>query len=214
MIPVVGVAGKKNSGKTTLIEKLVKELRNRGYRIATVKHDVHGFEIDIPGKDTYRHREAGARLTIISSPDKVALVEMREKEMDLEEILERFVEDVDLVITEGYKSHPIPKIEVYDGKEFLLKDDENLLCVVAERFDEMNVKVYSPDDTEKIADLIEEEVIKKNPVPNLWLFINDRHVPLKDFIRTMFYEIIRGMIKSLKKVGKPGKVVIKVWYGE
>ncbi len=211
MLPVIIVAGTKKSGKTTLIEKLIPLLTGRGYRVATIKHDVHGFEMDIPGKDTFRHREAGSSLTIISSPDKLALVEMRERELDFEEILERFVEDVDVVIAEGYKSQPFPKVEVYNGKERILRDDENLVAVVGE-LEKAEVPVFSSDEVEKLADLLDEKIIKPYKRQDLWLFINDRYVPLKDFIRTMFREIIRGMLKSLKKVGDPKKVVIKVWW--
>ena len=214
MIPVVAVTGTRKSGKTTLIEKIIPELRKKGYSVATVKHDVHGFEMDIPGKDTFRHRGAGARITIISSPDKLGYIEIREQEINFEEILERFIEDVDIVIAEGYKNQNIPKIEVFNGEELLGKDDENLLAVVSDKspLDKVDKPVFKLEEAEKVADLIEEKVIKENQVQNLWLFINDRHVPLKDFIRTMFYEIIRGMMKSLKKVGEPRKVVFKVWY--
>ena len=211
MLPVIIIAGTRKSGKTTLIEKLIPYFRQKGYRIATIKHDVHGFEIDIPGKDTFRHREAGSSLTIISSPDKVALVEMRDKELDFEEILERFVEGVDLVIAEGYKSQPYPKVEVYNGEELLLKDDENLVAVVG-AVDGVGVPVFTMEEVEKLAEYLDEKVIKPYQKQNLWLFINDRYVPLKDFIRTMFTEIVRGMMKALKKVGEPRKVVIKVWW--
>ncbi len=211
MLPVIIVAGTRKSGKTTLIEKLLPHFTKKGYRIATIKHDVHGFEIDIPGKDTFRHREAGSSLTIISSPDKIALVEMRDNELDFEEILERFIEGVDLIIAEGYKSQLYPKVEVYNGKEFLLKDDENLIAVVGE-IGEAPVPTFNLEEADKLADYLEEKVIKPYQKQNLWLFINDRYVPLKDFIRTMFTEIIRGMLKALKKVGEPKKVVIKVWW--
>ncbi len=212
MLPILLVAGKRKSGKTTLIENLIPVFVKKGYRVATIKHDVHGFEIDIPGKDTFRHREAGARITIISSPDKVAMVEQRDKELDFEEILERFIEDVDLVIAEGYKSHPYPKIEVYDGKERILEGDENLIAVVGRNIKDEKIAVFDPEDYERIAEYVEEKVIKPYQKTNLWLFINDRYVPLKDFIRTMFTEIISGMLKALKKVGEPKKVVIKVWW--
>ena len=212
MLPILLVAGTRKSGKTTLIENLIPIFVKKGYRVATIKHDVHGFEIDIPGKDTFRHREAGARITIISSPDKVAMVEQRDKELDFEEILERFVEDVDFVIAEGYKSHPYPKIEVYDGKERILKGDENLIAIVGKNIKGEDVPVFDTEDYEKIAEYVEEKIIKPYQKTNLWLFINDRYVPLKDFIRTMFTEIISGMLKALKKVGEPKKVVIKVWW--
>jgi molybdopterin-guanine dinucleotide biosynthesis protein B len=97
MIPIVSIVGKSDSGKTTLLEKVVGELRARGYRIATVKHDAHSFEIDHEGKDSWRHKQAGAALTVISSPEKVALVADADHDQSLAEIRERFVWGVDLI---------------------------------------------------------------------------------------------------------------------
>ena len=70
MIPIVSIVGRSNTGKTTLIEKLIPELRRRGYRVATIKHNIHGFDIDHEGKDSWRHKKAGARLTVIASPQQ------------------------------------------------------------------------------------------------------------------------------------------------
>jgi molybdopterin-guanine dinucleotide biosynthesis protein B len=103
MIPIISIVGKSDSGKTTLIEKLVPELTRRGYRIATVKHDVHGFEVDREGKDSWRHKQAGAHTVVISSPKKVALIRDVEKDMTLEEIREKLIQDVDLILSEEYK---------------------------------------------------------------------------------------------------------------
>jgi len=112
MIPILSVVGKSNVGKTTLVEKLLQELKARNYRVATVKHDVHGFNIDIPGKDTWRHGEAGADVVIISSPTKMAMIKKVDKEMTLDEIAGA-IEGVDLIMTEGYKRGNKPKIEVF-----------------------------------------------------------------------------------------------------
>lgn len=111
--PVVGVAGWKNSGKTTLVEKLVAELSRRGYRIATVKHAHHEADIDQPGSDSFRHRTAGAtEVALVTSRRWAVVHELRdEDEPTLEGILGR-LSPADLVIIEGYKREPIPKIEV------------------------------------------------------------------------------------------------------
>ena len=74
MIPIISIVGKSDSGKTTLIEKIIPELNKRGYRVATVKHDVHGFDIDIEGKDSWRHKNSGAHTVVISSPQKIAMI--------------------------------------------------------------------------------------------------------------------------------------------
>jgi molybdopterin-guanine dinucleotide biosynthesis protein B len=103
MIPIISIVGKSNSGKTTLIEKLIPELNRRGYRVGTVKHDVHGFEVDKEGKDSWRHRKAGAYSTIISSPQQIALIRTMSYDAPLDEIRDRFIQDVDIIIAEGYK---------------------------------------------------------------------------------------------------------------
>ena len=89
MIPIISIVGKSDSGKTTLIEKLVPELTRRGYRVATVKHDIHGFEVDREGKDSWRHKQAGAHTVVISSPQKIALIRDVEKDLTLDEIREK-----------------------------------------------------------------------------------------------------------------------------
>jgi molybdopterin-guanine dinucleotide biosynthesis protein B len=111
-VPIVSMVGKSNSGKTTFLEKLLPELARRGYRVGVVKHDVHGFEIDQPGKDTWRLRQVGAGRVVISSPQRFALIGQVEQELTLDELTGRYLGDVDLVISEGYKRGDKPKIEV------------------------------------------------------------------------------------------------------
>ncbi len=110
---IVSIVGKKRSGKTTLIEKLIPELRRRGRRVGTVKHDTHGFEIDHEGKDTWRHKQSGAQTVVISSPEKISMIKDVETEMSLGHIVARYFADMDIVITEGYKSAGKPQIEVF-----------------------------------------------------------------------------------------------------
>ena len=114
-IPVISVVAKSGSGKTCLLDKLIKELKNRGLKVAVVKHDVHGFEIDHPGKDSWRHAQAGADIVSISSPQKFALIEKRSTELTLEQI-EKRITGVDIILTEGYKKGNKPKIEVFRSK--------------------------------------------------------------------------------------------------
>ena len=111
-LPVVSFVGKKKSGKTTVVLGVVRELRSRGYRVAVIKHDTHGFEIDVPGTDTYRFRELGAEVVGISSPDKYVWQNSASPEPGLLELVRQVTEPVDLVITEGFKKEDAPKIEV------------------------------------------------------------------------------------------------------
>ncbi|MCG0277773.1 MAG: molybdopterin-guanine dinucleotide biosynthesis protein B [Thermanaeromonas sp.] len=162
MTPIISVVGKSDVGKTTLLVKLIPELKARGYRIATIKHDTHGFDIDKPGKDTWKHAEAGADIVAISSPTKVAVIEKVEQELTLDEVASR-IKGVDLIITEGYKRGNKPKIEVHRkavGKELLCTEEE-LLAVVTDEPLPLNVPLFGLDDVAGLADLIEAKILKR-----------------------------------------------------
>src|SRR4030066_715549 len=149
MIPIISIVWKTESGKTTLIEKLVPVLTQRGYRVATVKHDVHGFEVDREGKDSWRHKQAGAHTVIISSPQKVALIRDVEKDSTLDEIRGRWVQDVDLLLSEGYKKDVQPKIEVFrkeKHKKLLCTKKDNLIAIVSNRKFNVGVPCFHLED--------------------------------------------------------------------
>ncbi len=110
-VPMVAVVGAKGAGKTFLIERLLPELRRRGYRVAAIKHDVHGFEIDREGTDTWRFARAGADAVAIAGPGKVAVVRATDGEASLQQV-EEMVGAADLILLEGYSREPVPKIEV------------------------------------------------------------------------------------------------------
>ncbi len=163
--PIVSVVGYSNSGKTTYLEKLIPELSARGYRVCAVKHDVHNFDIDIPGKDSYRLKAAGAHTALISSPLKVAVISDVERELNLSEIRDRFTAGIDIIVTEGYKSDIHPKIEVFRKglrDELLCKGDDTLFAVAADTKIETTVPVLPLDDAGGMADLIERRFLK-NP---------------------------------------------------
>ena len=164
MIPVVSIVGKSDSGKTTLLEKVVRELTSRGYRIATIKHDTHSFEIDHPGKDSWRHKQAGAAITVISSPSKLALVADTDHDLTLSEIREIYMREVDLIVTEGYKRETHPKIEVFRQemhRELLCTDDENLIAIAgAPPNPPANVPLFDLDYVKPLCDFIEERFLK------------------------------------------------------
>lgn len=164
MPPILSIVGKSNSGKTTLMEKLVAELKSRGWKIGTVKHDIHGFDIDIPGKDSYRHRAAGAQSVIISSPQKLALIKSVPQELTLEELAQQYFSDVDIVITEGYKKENKPKIEVHRqaiSSRLLCGPQDNLRAVASDTAWEVGVPCFDLNDYKAIADFVEENFLKK-----------------------------------------------------
>lgn len=162
-IPIVSIVGYSGSGKTTLVEKLIPELIRRGLRVATIKHNRHGFEVDREGKDSWRHRRAGAAMTVLASPGKVAVMADTEGDPGLGELGERFIRDVDVILAEGFKKNPYPKIEVFRkslGKEFLSGDDEALMAVAGDDPGGLTAPRFDLDDIAGIVDLIEKKVIR------------------------------------------------------
>lgn len=162
MIPIVSIVGKSNVGKTTLLEKVVRELKARGRRIATIKHDAHKFEIDHEGKDSWRHKQAGATMSLISSPSKIALVIDTDRDLTLSEIRERYIQGVDLIITEGYKSESHPKIEVFRSelrRTPLCTEDDSLVAIAGDPPGPYKVPVFDLNDPTGLCDFLEERFL-------------------------------------------------------
>lgn len=163
MIPIVSVVGKSDSGKTTLLEKIVRELTDRGRRVATIKHDAHSFEIDHPGKDSWRHKRSGARMSVISSPTKVAVVADADHDHTLSEIRDRFVREVDIIVSEGYKREVHPKIEVFRSEahtELLCRADENLVAIAGDPPEAPEgIPVFDLNDPGPLCDFIERRFL-------------------------------------------------------
>jgi molybdopterin-guanine dinucleotide biosynthesis protein B len=163
VVPLVSVVGKSNSGKTTLIVKLIPLLKEKGYRVASIKHDVHGFEMDREGKDTYRHFHSGADAVLISSPKKMALIQRVEEPLTLDELVERFYPDMDIVITEGFKSLDKPKIEVFRTaihSQPLCTAADNRIALASDSPIEVDCPRFDINDAEAIADFIEQQFLK------------------------------------------------------
>ena len=161
--PIISIVGKSNSGKTTLIEKLIPEFTKRGYRVATIKHNVHGFNIDHEGKDSWRHKKAGACATVIACPTRVALIEDIESDYSLDEIRDKYIKRADIILAEGYKGNPFPKIEVFRSelkRELLCGKEDNLLAVAADVKLDVGVPCFDINDVKGIADLIENKFLK------------------------------------------------------
>lgn len=213
MIPIISIVGKSDSGKTTFIEKLLPELVRRGYRVATVKHDVHGFEVDREGKDSWRHKQAGAHTTIISSPKKVALIRDVEKDLTLGEIREKLIQDVDLILSEGYKKDVQPKIEIFrkeKHKELLCTREDNLVAIVSDKEFDVGVSCFFLDDVQGVADFIEKKFLKSKAEEEITLKVDGRTVPLKPFIRDFLSGSVKGMVRSLKGCEKPKRIEITI----
>jgi len=165
--PVVSIVAKSGTGKTTLLEKLIAELKTRGYRVGAVKHDAHSFSIDHEGKDSWRLTQAGADTMLITSPEKVAMVKQNppDREPVLTETIANYCGDLDIVLTEGFKRSSMPKIEVHrqERSERLLcrgeEHDPALFAVASDQPLELDVPVYDLNDATGLVDLIVERFL-------------------------------------------------------
>lgn len=201
MKPVVCIVGKSGAGKTTLIERLIPEIKKRGYKIGTLKHDVHGFEMDKEGKDTWKHKKAGASAVLISSSNRIGFISDVEKEMEPPELVRKFLAQVDIVIAEGYKKSPLPKIEVHRDEvssELLCLPQENLIALVSDTRRLPDVPQVKWNEIQKLADIIEEKVIKPHPVNDIELEVNGKTIPLKPFVADMLSGMLFGSVSALK----------------
>jgi molybdopterin-guanine dinucleotide biosynthesis protein B len=155
--PVVSVVGHSGVGKTTFLEKLIAVLKARGYRLACIKHDVHNFEVDHPGKDTWRLAQAGGDAVMIASPEKMALIEKVEREPTLADLVAMASDRVDIVLTEGYRSAATLKIEVSRraARSPLVSPADQLLALVTDQTFPLSVPQFDLDDASGVADLLE-----------------------------------------------------------
>lgn len=164
MPPIISIISKKRSGKTTLLEKLIPELKQRGYRVAVVKHDTHGFDIDHEGKDTYRHKAAGAGAVLISSPWKISLIQDVSDELSLDQIVNRYLNDYDLVLTEGYKKANKAAVEVFRSTAhqtplYTKSDTHPLIAVMSDIPVDLGVPNFDINAIDTLADLIEQQFL-------------------------------------------------------
>ncbi len=159
-VPIISIVGKSNSGKTVLVEKLIKELKKRGYRIGIIKHAHHGFNLDKKGKDSWRHKEAGADTVVVVSPGMLTMVKDHEDESI--DAHKKYFMDMDLVITEGFKRERKPKIEILRAarnSKPLCGDDDSLIALVTDTDTTLDVPTFGLEDIEALANLIEERYL-------------------------------------------------------
>ena len=213
MIPIVSIVGTSDSGKTTLIEKLVPELVRRGYRVATIKHDVHGFDVDREGKDSWRHKQAGAHTVVISSPQKLALIRDVDHDAELGELRDKYIQDVDIILSEGFKRNSQPKIEVFrkeKRRELLCTKEDNLLAIATNEPFHIGVPCFDLDDARGMVDLIEEKFLKGKKPSLVQLKVNGRDVPLSSFVQKSMIGTVRGMLSALKGCESPKSIEIRI----
>jgi molybdopterin-guanine dinucleotide biosynthesis protein MobB len=166
-VKAISFVAKSGTGKTTLLEKVIVRLKEKGYRIGVIKHDAHRFDIDHPGKDSHRLAAAGADTMMISSPEKMALIKTyTTSPPTLAEILATYFTDVDIVLTEGFKHGSLPKIELHRKERSATLicrgevHDPMLVAVASNEPLKLDVPVLDLNDAGAVADFIEEKFLK------------------------------------------------------
>ena len=154
--PLICIVGYSGAGKTTLMVNLITRLTRRGLRVGTIKHDVHGFQMDQPGKDSFRHKAAGAATSIISSPHQMTMVTDVDHDHAPQDLLPMLA-TMDIVLAEGFKRGPLPKIEVFraeTGKGPACQGDPRLLAVVSDVPLDWGVRYFATTDADDLADYL------------------------------------------------------------
>jgi len=161
-IPIITIIGKSGCGKTTLLEKLIPELKRRGYSVGTIKHHSHaGFDIDKPGKDSWRHAQAGSHHIVIAAPDKIASYRLLERELTLDEIAAP-MDDIDIILTEGYRQAGKPSLEIVRAETGtgLVSHPEQLFAIATNLPLQHTVPIIGLEDITAMADLIVKQFLE------------------------------------------------------
>ncbi len=161
MPPIISIIGESKTGKTTLIEKLISELKSRGFRVATIKHSVHHLDFDKTGKDSWRHLEAGSGATVIVSPDRLVLIKPVTGDPELKDIDRLLGDDYDIILAEGFKQSHIPKIEVHRKAAGPILDSvRDIIAIATDEPLETKTRQFPLNDVKRMADFLENSFIK------------------------------------------------------
>jgi molybdopterin-guanine dinucleotide biosynthesis protein B len=164
-VPILCFVGRSNSGKTTLIERVIPVLVRAGYKVATVKHAGHGFDLDTEGKDSWRHKRAGASSVMVLSKGSMAMFADVPDQLKVEEVSDRFLDHTyDLIIAEGWKNDGYPKIVIIrDQIGEIPVSSEGLLAVVSDKSVDLDIPLFGMDDVVGVATLIMKQFPKSQP---------------------------------------------------
>jgi len=212
MHSIISIVGKSGAGKTTLLESLIGELKQRGYKVAIVKHSHHADDLDMADKDTWRFTKAGSELSAINSLDHLAIFRRIDHYFDPQEISSFILWDYDLILTEGFKGSSYPKIEVHRKEQGgdLLTDTDQLLAVVTDEPLALDVPQFNRDEVSKLADLIENNINSKNRENDVNLMINGSTVPLNPSFKDLLTRTLFAMIPSPQNNGEVNSVHISL----
>jgi molybdopterin-guanine dinucleotide biosynthesis protein B len=202
MPPVVSIVGKSSTGKTTFLEKLLRELTGRGYKIATIKHSHHSIDFDDPKKDSYRHSKAGAAITMVSSTTSFQIIKQLPREFTIDELARNLSEEYDLVMTEGFSRGNAPKVEIHRKEAGpLLEVASNLFTVVTDEELDVDIPQFGLEDVKGVADLIAAKYILPNR-ERASLYVNGEKIALKGLPADLISKVKAALGDSLKGAGE------------
>ena len=166
MVPVIAFVGPSGSGKTQLITQLIVALKARGYRVGAIKHTHHDFELDREGKDSFKMKQVGASSVLIASAQKIAFIKETQKELKPQELVERYFEDVDVVLAEGFSQSEAPKIFVSNSASVQVDKFKPIIALVTDdpkmQTSAQGIPVFARDEIEKLADFLEGILVLRN----------------------------------------------------
>ena len=202
MPPIISIVGRSKSGKTTLIEKLIVELKARGYHIAIAKHTHRDMTLPESDKDSDRHLKAGSEASLIIDPHGLMMIKPLQNDISIAQVAQIIGEDYDLILTEGFKHDDAPKIEVHrKANAPPLQDVKKIFAIVTDEPLDTKTRQFAMDDVKGIADLIEEGFVKPNK-ERFTLLVNDVPIPLNAFTKEFIVNIQLAMAHGLKGVDK------------
>jgi len=204
MRSIISFVGKSSSGKTTLLEKVIAELKKRGHKVAIVKHSHHKDDLDTAEKDTWRFTQAGSALSAINSLDHLAIYRRMDEFFDPRDIADYVLWDFDILLTEGYKSSDYPKIEVHRGEQGdkLITNPSLLIAVVTDKPLDVKVPQFSHDDIKGIADMIEKTAALQRSDTELKLVINGQPATISASVEDQLVRAFTALIPDLRQNGK------------
>ncbi len=200
MPPIVAFVGKSETGKTTLIQKLIPELKSRGYRVATIKHTPRELAIDSAEKDSWRHIQAGSEATAVSAQDRIVIVRPVAQPPTVDQIARYIGEDCDIILCEGFKESDAPKIEVHRKEAGPpLAAVRKLIAIVTDEPLDTKVRQFSTDDIKGLANLLEKGFILPQRQRTI-LYVNNTPITLSTFPKEFITSTVASMVSSLKGV--------------
>lgn len=214
LTPVVAFVGYHNSGKTSFASKVVRILKEKGYKVAVVKSTKHsGLIKDTEGKDTFIYKQSGADAVALVMPDEIVL--FSKEQLPLTELVFHYFPHFDIVICEGFKNSSVPKIEVIRkelNKNPLHNQLKNVIAVASD-FEIPDIKNFSIEKPEEVAEFLEKSFIKKrnDDFPHeVTLLVNGKEIPMKHYVKKSLMGVIEGFISALKGVEKPETIEIRI----